>query len=903
MTDFGDYELIERIASGGMAELFLARQTGLGGFSKTVVIKRIHKHLSADYEFTTMFINEARVSAQLSHQNIVQIHHFGEHEGNYFIAMEYVYGQDLKGIYKLCRKKGMLLQLPICIYIIQQVCMGLDYAHRKCDSRGVPLDIVHRDVSPQNILISYEGEVKVADFGIAKAASSTRMTQAGTLKGKIAYMSPEQAWGKQVDKRSDIFSIAIVFWEILTNQRLFYGSSDFDTLERVRNCELPDIKKVVPDLPKEIVRILHKGLTKDPAMRYYSASEMHHDLDVFSAAHGFYNQSPDLASFLRSHFLESKPESHRPGSRSSSRVFVSTGLPGTGPVPTDRFEEKTLESRPSALPPVAQKVVAKAKGATQNSESDSLYAQTLHDDATYQAPPLSQDLFKEEETARGPDGGGTAAVASPSPDSTDKVVGGNPALGALVSPKGAAEGAPWNPEEWAEDQWAEEQWESSALGAETHEETSPNLDDEESEAWDEDELGWEEELPRSSMALVALIVVLLVALGAVGGVGYYVLREKGMLPPDWLPPGRLSIQSVPEAKVFLNGRDLGVTDHAGRLEAKDLRVGVYELSVGRDGYEEWSSRVRVRPNRVIPVAAYPSPIFGSLVVRVDQPHARIYIDSVYYSRVSEIPSPSGFGYTLSFDTIPIGEHLVTVAKKGFLDQELRVAVSLDSPARADFRLLSASAPEIALIIKTDQNGSFAILDGVGKGIISPDKPLSISFTQGIHDLTVVKARYDPATFRRARWSSETLEIEFKPATLSGAVFVDTDLQGYHLLVDGKEILRSIKGGATLPGIPLGQHRIEMVHPRYGRESQEVLLVRSKIRSLRFSLGQIEIETSPPKATILIDGELKGVSPLMFTIPNATDFELMVTLPGYRPYRERLETEGLERKINLELHAK
>src|SRR5262249_1047498 len=153
---------------------------------------------------------------------------------------------DLKSVYKLCRKKRLNMPLPLAIYIVQQMCKGLDYAHRKKDAKGRPLDIVHRDISPQNILISYEGEVKVADFGIPKAASSSRMTEAGTLKGKIAYMSPEQAWGKQVDKRSDIFSIGIVFWEILTNQRLFFGNSDFDTLEKVRNCELPDITQLVP---------------------------------------------------------------------------------------------------------------------------------------------------------------------------------------------------------------------------------------------------------------------------------------------------------------------------------------------------------------------------------------------------------------------------------------------------------------------------------------------------------------------------------------------------------------------------------------------------------------------------------------------------------------------------------
>lgn len=296
---FGKYDLMEKIASGGMAEIWLAKQLGVGGFSKLVVIKRIHKHLSHDEEFVAMFINEARVAAQLTHQNIVQIYDFGEVQGAYYIGMEYIHGKDLKTIYNRCRMLNVKIPLELSLHIIQQICNGLDYAHRKRDYNNRNLDIVHRDVSPQNILISQEGEIKITDFGIAKAATQLRATQAGTLKGKIAYMSPEQAWGKEIDRRSDIFAIGIIFYEILMNKRLFLGASDLETLENVRQCHRISLRDEDAAIPAEIERIVRKALEKDVQQRYQNAREMYQELEMFSIQSGFLHQPYHLAEFLR----------------------------------------------------------------------------------------------------------------------------------------------------------------------------------------------------------------------------------------------------------------------------------------------------------------------------------------------------------------------------------------------------------------------------------------------------------------------------------------------------------------------------------------------------------------------------------------------------------------------------
>ena len=221
---YGFYYLTKKIATGGMAELFRARRkVGLEGFEKILAIKRILPHLSNNRDFVAMFADEAKIAAQLTHQNIVQIFDYGRLDETYFIAMEFVLGSNLRGIMEKTRQLDTQLSINDCVFIITKAAIGLDYAHRKRNLQNTPLDIIHRDISPQNILVSYEGEVKLTDFGIAKAALTTSITKTGVLKGKVSYMSPEQARGEGLDRRSDIFSLGVVFYELLTHRKLFEG--------------------------------------------------------------------------------------------------------------------------------------------------------------------------------------------------------------------------------------------------------------------------------------------------------------------------------------------------------------------------------------------------------------------------------------------------------------------------------------------------------------------------------------------------------------------------------------------------------------------------------------------------------------------------------------------------------
>ncbi|MCC6748746.1 MAG: PEGA domain-containing protein [Deltaproteobacteria bacterium] len=278
---FGKYVLLERISVGGMAEVFQAKSFGVEGFEKILAIKRILPSLAEDDEFIDMFIDEAKIAGQLSHANVCQIFELGEIAASHFIAMEYVWGKDCLQVQNRFRRLRRRMPLPMACYIAGKTCEGLDYAHRKRDDQGSPLNIIHRDVSPQNVLISYEGEIKIIDFGIAKAVSRSSKTQAGVLKGKFGYMSPEQVRGLPLDQRSDIFAIGTILYEMCTGERLFTGESDFATLEKVRNADVLPPSTVNPMIPAELDAIVLKALQREPEDRYTWANDMQEDLMAF----------------------------------------------------------------------------------------------------------------------------------------------------------------------------------------------------------------------------------------------------------------------------------------------------------------------------------------------------------------------------------------------------------------------------------------------------------------------------------------------------------------------------------------------------------------------------------------------------------------------------------------------
>ncbi len=280
-SDYGDYVLLDRIATGGMAEVFRAKREGVEGFEKIVAVKRILPHLSNNADFVEMFIAEAKIVASLTHPNIAQIFDLGKIDASYFIAMEFVEGKDLRTILSHASDRDTRLGVDLAALIAAKVGAALEYAHRHRDEEGKELQIVHRDVSPQNILVSNEGEVKLVDFGIARAATKASHTDSGSLRGKLLYMSPEQAWGKTLDRRSDIFSLGAVFYEILTGHPLFSGNSEISVLERVRDAQFLAPSSLNPAVPIEIEAIVTRALQKNPDERYQDAAEMLLDLDTY----------------------------------------------------------------------------------------------------------------------------------------------------------------------------------------------------------------------------------------------------------------------------------------------------------------------------------------------------------------------------------------------------------------------------------------------------------------------------------------------------------------------------------------------------------------------------------------------------------------------------------------------
>nr|WP_242593003.1 serine/threonine-protein kinase [Corallococcus exiguus] len=332
---------MDRVNIGGMAEVWRGKQFGASGFERLVAIKRILPNIAEDEEFISMFIDEAKISVQLTHANIAQIYELGQIASSYFISMEYIPGKDMRAIFDRCRKKGEPAPVPLVAFCVAKMCEGLDYAHRKKDGMGRDLNIVHRDISPQNVLVSFEGEVKVIDFGIAKAAGKATKTQAGILKGKFGYMSPEQIRGLPLDRRSDVFAIGVCLYEMLTGERLFVGDSDFSVLEKVRKAEVPSPSTYNRRIPEALERIVLKSLAKDVEERYQYASELGDDLQRFLLTNDSIFGRKDLMQYMKSTFAEEvEREKQRLAEYADIRApdgmlaAIEAGFSGPSPVPT-----------------------------------------------------------------------------------------------------------------------------------------------------------------------------------------------------------------------------------------------------------------------------------------------------------------------------------------------------------------------------------------------------------------------------------------------------------------------------------------------------------------------------------------------------------------------------------------
>lgn len=303
---FGKYCLLERVSVGGMAEVFRAKPLNAPDFNGYLALKRILPHLAEDDEFIMMFVDEAKLTVQLVHPNIVKIYELGMFQGSYYILMEYIAGKDLLTLQKRVRKRKDVIGIARSVYIAHDMARGLHHAHTAVDANGVPLNIIHRDVSPQNVLVDYLGHIKVIDFGIAKAAVQSTRTQVGVLKGKMGYMSPEQVMGLPLDRRSDVFAIGTVLWEMLTNRRLFNAENEFETMQLVRSAQVSAPSSENPEIPPDLDALVLKALAANRDERFQSAEELANALGAWLSVNPC--GADNLSTWMREVFAEDLEE-------------------------------------------------------------------------------------------------------------------------------------------------------------------------------------------------------------------------------------------------------------------------------------------------------------------------------------------------------------------------------------------------------------------------------------------------------------------------------------------------------------------------------------------------------------------------------------------------------------------
>ncbi len=355
------YRVIDRLEAGGMAEVFRGEALSVQGFKKQVAIKRVLPHLAQNKSFIRMFLDEARLGARLNHANIVTVFDIGAADNTYFIVMEFVDGANLKTVLETLKKQGKRPGPKEMLYIGMEVCRGLSYAHELRDDNGTPLHIVHRDISPPNILLTQRGEVKVTDFGLAKATTQLEKTDPGVVKGKFSYLSPEAAMGQEVDARADVFAVGIVIWEALAGRRLFLGDSDYETVKKVQKAEVPSLRTINPAVDEALDGLLRKTMARDRDERFGSARDLGDAIADYLFSHKMKVTSYDVGNLIvsvvatRSKERERKADSSIIDQLIQEELLAFTSLDEMN----DPLDPKSGSMRPGELQPPAERVGAR----------------------------------------------------------------------------------------------------------------------------------------------------------------------------------------------------------------------------------------------------------------------------------------------------------------------------------------------------------------------------------------------------------------------------------------------------------------------------------------------------------------------------------------------------------------
>ncbi len=837
---FGKYLLIDRVNVGGMAEVYKAKTRGVEGFEKLVAIKRILPNIAEDDEFITMFIDEAKISVQLTHANIAQIYDLGKIGDSYFIAMEYVPGKDLRAIFDRMRKRGETLPIPLTCYAISRVCEGLDYAHRKKDAVGRDLNIVHRDISPQNVLTSFEGEVKLIDFGIAKAANKASKTQAGILKGKFGYMSPEQVRGLPLDRRSDIFAVGVVLYELLTGERLFLGESDFSTLEKVRNVDVVPPSTYNRRIPDELERIVMKALTKDVDQRYQWCSELENDLQRFLITSDTIFSRKDLATFMKAAFAEDL-EREKLKNQEAMGVDVAAAVSAAPPVEEISFDvdddvdpdSTEVGPMPTSDPsitspgpgPGTQPGVAPPAGRTPPPAPP----------AAPQPPPGATPLTPPP-AARTPAPPAAAPVSPPAAGPGSRlppiVRGPGPGAGPPRMGPGAGAAPPRRPP------LPPIPLEDGPTGVGAQPQRARDRDRDRNRDDDDRRAGG----GGARKALYAVGGLLLLA--AVGGGAWYL----GHAGPNGAAPGVLIIRGSPTgAKVSVDGAEVGDVPY---IDSK-MTVGEHQVKVVAAGYRPYQKQVAVLPGQTATVTATlkeaSHPKASVLVVTVPL-DTEVLLDGKVVKDGGQSPWQS--------KSVAAGtSHTIVVHKPGFRDRTFTWTPEAGSDKTFTAQLASA---QVTVVVDSTPSHAEVFLDGDKKG----ETPLTLKDVD--------------ATEKHA------LKI-----THAGCY---QDYTSTLLIEDG---LSTKTVDATLDKKPgCGEHHAEVVrhpHPRH----------HPRAAAAPVGNGTLRLNTKPGWASVWVDGKNTGrQTPLLgYQLPAGTH---RVTLKAPNGKRKELQVTIRPDKVTTKI---
>ncbi len=730
---FGKYLLLDRINIGGMAEVWRGKTFGAGGFERLVAIKRILPNIAEDEEFISMFIDEAKISVQLAHANVAQIYELGQISNSYFIAMEYIPGKDMRAIFERCRKKGEPAPIPLSCYVVAKLCEGLDYAHRKKDGMGRDMNIVHRDVSPQNVLISYEGEVKVIDFGIAKAAGKATKTQAGILKGKFGYMSPEQIRGLPLDRRSDVFAIGVCLYEMLTGERLFVGDSDFSVLEKVRKAEVTPPSTYNRRVPEQLEKIVLKALARDVDTRYQYANELADDLQRFLITSDSIFSRKDLMQYMKSTFAEEverekmrlqeyaeikPPEGIAAAAEMGYGATPSLGgaparasNPGVGRAPTPAAamsappsskavtEQAVPVVRPAeTLPPIRRtsmpgipKLTAAAPVSIQEPDTGSSNATQIAEGPDYENKPekgKARDRERRERLMKTQEESGPGAFGmDPEPATVPGMhrnKGGAHVVGAPN--ENGAERGKWEPPNMAP---------AKVRG-------DPLRED-------------EFDPPTGPMAFLGSGRARLVGLLG-GGLALLAIVAVALVVLWPTPEGFVLVEATPipqKARVQISDIDLGTLEAKSWPVLQKMKAGPAVVLVTVEGYQNFVQPIEVlkgaTPTKVS-VALKRTVAVAQLFVTTDPKDAQVLLNG-------DTKRPEGDGALLTLE-VPLGvEATLEARKKGFrpVIERVMAAEGQDTIRRT----LKLQPAEVVLDVRSDPAGADILVNGKSIGQVTP----------------------------------------------------------------------------------------------------------------------------------------------------------------------------------------